>query len=664
MVRQLTAIMFSDMVGYTALMQENEQQAMANRGRQRKVLDAAIEEHGGDVLQVYGDGTLSVFRSAVEAVHCAVEVQARLRTGEPVPLRIGVHTGDIVHDDEGVYGDGVNVAARIQGLSVPGGVLISSKVFDEVKNQTDISTQKLGQFNLKNVKRPMDVHAVVNDGLAVPEEEHLSGHRPAKRRSVAVLPFVNMSSDAENEFFSDGITEEIINALTRVNGLQVTARTSSFAFKGQNQDVRDIASRLDVTHVLEGSVRRFGDQVRVTAQLICARDGYHLFSNNYDRKLEDIFSVQDEIAGTIVEQLADHLGPVQTSEEERGMVREHSHDTAAYSEYLRGRFEWARFSPEGTRRAIVHYERSMEMDPQCALPHSGLASAYVFLGAIGHMAPIEAFPRAEASALRALELEPDSGETHLALAGVKFFHHWDWEGAYHSFQKALSITPGNAEAHHLYSMYLTCVGEPEEALAEARSAVQLDPLSPTYNQTLGQVLLNLGRHEEAETQLRATLEMDPSFRTAIETLGWLYVHAGDLERAIETFKRFAQAAGTKYAGAANLGHVYGKSGQVDEARRMLALLEERTQVQPEVVLDVDFAIVHMGLGEPDLALDYLSRAVDKRMGAMVFLASFAPWADLRHDSRFTTLLERIGFPDGRAAGNGGPGAGVHDRLDH
>ena len=489
----------------------------------------------------------------------------------------------------------------------------------------------------------MTVHAVVNDGLAVPTDQHLSGHRAEKGRSVAVLPFVNMSSDAENEFFSDGITEEIINALTRINGLQVTARTSSFASKGESLDIREIAGRLDVTHVLEGLVRRFGDQIRVTAQLICAADGYHLFSDNYDRKLEDIFSLQDEIASTIVEQLAEHLGPVQTSAQDVD-VRRGSRDTDAYGEYLRGRFEWARFSPEGTRRAIVHFERSVDMDPGCELPHTGLAASYVFLGAIGHMPPTEAFPLAETAALRALEIEPNSGQTHLALAMVALFYHRDWDAAYHSFQKALSITPGNAEIHYLYGMYLTSVADYEEAIAEARTAVRLDPLSLPHHDALGQAMLHSGLYEEAEQQLLATIEMDPNFRAAIETLGWVYLESGDLQRAITTLQRLPEMAGHKYAAAGVLGYAYAKAGQIEEARRMLALLEERVEAQPDIVVDTDFTLLHLGLGDRDLALDYLERALEKRMGTMIFIATFPPWRELHSDPRFIALLERIGVP--------------------
>ncbi|MEQ9569876.1 MAG: adenylate/guanylate cyclase domain-containing protein, partial [Longimicrobiales bacterium] len=513
-VRQLSAIMFTDMVGYTTLMQEDEARARAQRDRQRTVLESTIAAHGGRILQFYGDGTLSVFPSAIEAVRAAVDVQRRLQDEPRVPLRIGLHTGDVVFDRNGVVGDGVNVASRIQGLATPGAILISGKVHDEVRNQSDIETRSLGRFRFKNVRRPLEVHAVRGEGLAPPDESALAPARERESRSVAVLPFVNMSADPDNEFFSDGVSEEIINALTRVRDLRVTARTSSFAFKGRNEDVREIASRLGVETILEGSVRRAGDRVRIAAQLIDARSGYHLFSEVYDRGLDDIFETQDELARTIVERLQAHLAspalpdgatrPIHGGHRhEYGatgslLVRAHTHDTEAYTEYLRGRFHWNKWTPQDARLAIQHMERSAEMDPTCALPFTGLATAYTLLASLGQLPADDAYPRAAAFARHALELESDAGESHLALATVKMFYEWDFEGAAKSFERALALTPGAAEAHNLYSMYLKAVGRLDEAVEHVETAVGMDPLSLPYNQTLAVALQTAGRLDDAE----------------------------------------------------------------------------------------------------------------------------------------------------------------------
>jgi TolB-like protein/class 3 adenylate cyclase/Tfp pilus assembly protein PilF len=644
MVRQLTAIMFTDMAGYTALMQQDERLAKASRDRQRQVIVSRSAEHGGRILQYYGDGTLSVFRSAIDAVRCAVEIQEGLRAAPAVPLRIGLHTGDVVHDEEGVFGDGVNVAARIQGMSVAGGILISGKVFDEVKNHPEIRTRSLGSFNLKHVQHPMNVFAVVNDGLSVPSETDVGLARVSTAKSVAVLPFVNMSADPENEYFSDGITEDVINALTRVNGLKVTARTSSFAFKNRNEDIRHIAERLAVSHVLEGSVRRAGNRVRVTAQLICAADGYHVFSESYDRSLDDVFAVQDEIATTIVGRLADHLRPMRTSEQERPIAAPHSHDTDAHVEYLKGRFEWAHFTPLGARRAISHYERSIALDPACALPHSGMATAYAFLGALGQLKAADAFSRAEAAALRALELEPDAAQSHVALASVKLFFHWDFEGAYRSLQKALTLTPGSAETHYIYGLCLQAMGEHEESIEVMRTAVQLDPLSAVCNDGLAHCLAAAGRVAEARDQIDRTLAVHPHFRSAMESLGWIHVLETNYDAAVTAFEKFSAAAGNEWAGAGDRGYAYAKAGRTDDAQRMLHLLESRSLLQPDVTLDMDFAIVHEALGNRDVALGHLSRAVERRMGSVVLLGSFAAFKGARTDPRFRAILDSVGLP--------------------
>lgn len=309
-MRQLAAIMFSDMFGYTALMQQNEQLAISKRKRLKEVLETSVTRYFGKVLQYYGDGALSIFNSAIDGVHCAMEVQQILQQEPKVEVRIGIHTGDITIDNQNIYGDGVNLASRIESLAVPGAIFISEKVFDDIKNQGSIAAREMGYFEFKNVISPMRVFAIANDGLVVPTRSELKGKTRHPKNRLAVLPFVNMSADAENEYFSDGITEELLNALTKVDGIQVISRTSAFAFKGKNTDVRDIGIQLNVDRILEGSVRKASFIVRITAQLINAADGYHIWSETYDRKLDNIFEVQDEIsviiANKLRENLADH----------------------------------------------------------------------------------------------------------------------------------------------------------------------------------------------------------------------------------------------------------------------------------------------------------------------------------------------------------------------
>ena len=335
-----------------------------------------------------------------------VDIQRRFRLDPPIPVRIGLHLGDIVHDQDGVHGDGVNVAARVQGLAVPGSVLISGGVYAELKNHPRLPTRALGDFELKNVQTPLAIHAVAASALAVPSPADLSAGGNRAKKSIAVLPFVSMSSDVENEYFTDGITEEILNTLVRFDDLKVTARTSSFVFKGRHEDVREIGRALHVGAVLEGSVRKSGNRVRITAQLVDTADGYHLFSNSYDRVLEDIFAVQDEIARTIAQELR-VLFPV-TGAQTPTTVRKPTESSEAYSRYLRGLHCWNQWTPNTTQEALRHFRDALALDPDFALAYTGVARCYAHLGAGGQLRSAAAYAAAQEAAQRAIELNPGS----------------------------------------------------------------------------------------------------------------------------------------------------------------------------------------------------------------------------------------------------------------
>ena len=638
--RRLAAIMFADMVGYTALLQEDEATARRNRTRLRQTLTSSVEAQGGSVAQFYGDGALSVFHSAVGAVESAVAIQRALSQEPAVPVRIGIHIGDVVHDEEGAFGDGVNVASRIESLSVPGGVLVSGKVYDEIRNQGHLETKSLGDVRLKNVTDPVPVYALCSEGLAVPDPLDFEGD-VTRESSIAVLPFMNMSTDEENEYFSDGITEELINLLTRVNGLKVTARTSSFSFKGKNIDVREIGRQLGVAHVLEGSVRRSGNRVRITAQLLSAADGYHLFSETYDRTVDDVFATQDEISETIVEALAEKLTPTHASTRD---VVSPGISPEAHKEYLKGLFHWARWTPEGAREAMSAFERSIELDPRAALPHSGLAHCYTYLAFIGQMPFDRSYPAARSHAEKALELDPTLGEAHVSLGLVDLFGEWDFDGAYAHFQKALSLNPGSATVRHMYATYLMSTGKTHEALAEMKLAVELDPFSPMMKLYLAFSLQSCGESDEAIRICEAVLDADPHFRAALETLGWIRLGQGRIEEATEAFEALYRMLGDPLKGVSDLGYVYAIQGRTEEAREMLSRLEQRRERDPDVVLGIDFATVLAGLGEVEEAAAHLRDARDQHMAAVLMLPNHPPWDGLIDHPAVADVYREIGRP--------------------
>nr|MCU0405958.1 tetratricopeptide repeat protein [Ignavibacteriaceae bacterium] len=591
-IRMLAAIMFTDMVGYTALMQENEKRAKILRDKHRSVLERLILEHRGQILQYYGDGTLSIFGSAIEAAVCGAKIQQELQLEPKVPLRIGIHAGDVVYDDEGVYGDGVNIAARIENLAVPGSVLVSDKINDELKNQTQISSTFLGRYELKNVKSPVKIYALTSDGLVVPTHDQLEGKSAVSENSIAVLPFINLSADKENEYFSDGMTEELLNALAKVEGLLVTSRTSSFAFKGKNTDIREIGKLLGVKTILEGSVRKYGNRVRVTAQLINSENGYHKWSETFDRNLEDIFAVQDEIANSIVEQLKKTIKIYSPS---KSLVLVPTENIDAYNLYLKGLYNWNKWSPDFMLKAIKYFEDALAIAPDFSLAYSRLAACYIFLGAAGFMPSNVAYAKAKDYANKSYELDSSIIDVHITIGMIKYFNDWDWEGAEKCFLKALEVNPNSAETHQYYAMLLTTLGHHKKALKEAELAYQLDPLNAPISYILSFVYFNNNQLETAIAQQKKTIELDSDFGDAWNSMAWMYVRINEYDKAIEIFNKILNDPANMMRANSGLSYTFAKLGKTDRAVEFIRNAEANDLEQSTTAMEL--AIVYTGLGE-------------------------------------------------------------------
>ncbi|MCP5108244.1 MAG: guanylate cyclase, partial [bacterium] len=605
-IRQLAAVMFTDIVGYTAMMQSDEQDANQKRKRHKKVLESLIGTHRGKILQYYGDGSLSTFTSAVEAVTCAVEIQGELQKEPKIPVRIGLHIGDIVYDSEDIYGDGVNVASRVESLAAPGGVLVSDKVFDEIKNHPEFSTVSMGEFELKNVKRPLELFALTNKGLTVPTKDDLHSRRKAAEKSIAVLPFLNMSSDPENEYFSEGITEEIINVLVKVGGLNVTARTSSFAFKGKNMDVREIGTMLGVTTILEGSVRKAGNKVRITAQMIDTGSGFHIFSEDYDRGLEDIFAVQDEIALLITDKLRENLA---SPRESVLRVTPPTENLEAYDLYLKGRHNLRIGSFESVTASLEDFKKAAAMEPGFALPYIGISNAYVFLGISRLHDPKEAYSRAGKYAALAQKIDDNLAETHMALARIHFFYEWDMKKAKKSIAKALRLGPGSAEIHSTYSAFLLAEGNREQALVEAKIAGKLDPLSPLSPHTLAYVYYSMERYDEAVEQCDRALAVLPSFQQVFVLKAKSFLCAGEIDKALKAFQEISESPNRvtiKHVASA-LG--YSKRGETAKIYDCLEKVKEQEKAGTAEFLNWSYALIYLALNDSDKMFYYLEKSL-------------------------------------------------------
>ncbi len=637
--RSLAAIMFADMVGYTKLMQEDESKAKLLRDRQRNVVDKSIATHNGRVMQYYGDGTLSMFTSAIKAVEAAREIQEQLQKDPKVPLRIGIHIGDVVHDSEGVFGDAVNVAARVQSLSVPGGVMISGKVFEEIKNHPGIKVEAFGEHDLKNVFNPISIFALANEGLSVPEQSYIQGITGSHKNSVAVLPFANFSPNPENEYFSDGITEEIINATVKLDGLQVPSRTSVFAYKNTKKDIREIGKELNVATVLEGSVRQAGNKIRVTAQLINTDDGFHVWSENYDGELKDIFKVQDEISQKIAEKLEQNF----EFSISRNLYEASTDSVVAYNHYLQGLYYWNKRTPESVQKAIDCYRKAIKKCATYTKAYSGLANCYSFLGTIGHLKGKAAFPKAEKFALKALELNGFRGESFVSLGFVDLFYKWDYNSAEANFRKAITMEPNNEEARIALAMYYRITGDLERMFHHTKAASKIAPVSLPVLLQHGYSYWLSGKHEKAMETYEKILELDPLFRSALEGMALVYVAEEKYDKAIKVVKKYLDLVDSEYKGGTQLGYIAALKGNKKLANENLEIIKKRGLANPDLNMSLDFAVIYAAMGENDEAFTYLNKAVDEKLGAILFIKTMFPLDKLRSDIRYNQLLERMGL---------------------
>jgi serine/threonine-protein kinase len=475
---------------------------------------------------------------------------------------------------------------------------------------------------------------VIDGKTAVKNAQNIRGAAPAK--SVAVLPFVNMSADAENEYFCDGLAEELLNALAKIDDLKVAARTSAFSFKGKNTNVSEIGTVLNVKTVLEGSVRKSGNQLRITAQLINATDGYHLWSERYDREMKDIFDVQDEITLAVVDALKVKL----LGEEQGAVLKRYTRNPEANEFFLRGLFYFNKFTPDDFQKASENFQSAIAIDPNYTLAYVGLAEAYTELSFFS-FSPNETMPKAREAANKALELDDTLGEAHNSLAIIKMYFDWDYAGAEQEYKRAIALNPGNPPAHMWYGFYLGLMGRFEESLKEMQRAQELDPLNAPNNSGIGIVLLWARQFERAIEQFRKVLELNPNYYIACNYLAEAYAHIGDFDSAIATIEKVQQAV-TDPLTLSTAGYLYGKSGDRIKALEILNEFEKRSN--EEYVPAMNFAQIYAGLGDIEQALVWLDKACNERAVWIPFLKADLKFDSLRFDPRFQELLKKVGFP--------------------
>lgn len=630
--RKLAAIMFTDIKGYTAMMQRDERLSIAIRKRHREVFNDITNEFDGEILQYYGDGTLSIFNSAVQAVKCGIRLQSGFLSEPKIPVRIGIHTGDIVYNNEEIIGDSVNLTSRLESMAIPGSVLISHKVYDEIKNQTEIKSHFLGKVILKNVKDAFPVYCVVNTPLTIPSFSELGGKKEHLSKKIAVLPFLNMGSLDADEFFCDGITEEILNVLAKIDGLQVTSRTSSFYFKNKNVKIKEIGETLGVDYILEGSIRRAGEKIRITAQLIQTKDDFHLWSQKFDRNIEDVFAVQDEISSIIAHKLTETLKLDSSQPMQRRNV-----DSKAHEAFLKGRFLFNNWSPDAVKQGIREYQKAIEIDPLYAEAYSGQAACFIFLAMTGY--DTSGMEKALELTEKAINLNPNNEETVLALAMVTSIYKKNYKEAELHFTKALNLNPDNATAHHYYAMHLVQTGQLEEALIEYKRAAELDPLSSAINTDYATALYVIGHYDEALEQVNSVLDLSPGFRSAWEAKGWIYYYIKDYENALESFTNYQKLTGSEDKGLSGIAVVLATMGKIKEAELYLSRMLKRKKDNPDILMEIDLALVYIGLGRYSEAISCLDAGLEAGQGS-IFVNSMPIFRKLEHLDKFKEVLQK------------------------
>lgn len=655
--RQLTAILFTDIEGYTAIMEQSEQKAMIIKDRHRDILQKEHEQFNGRIIQYYGDGTLSTFQSVVEAVQCALSMQQQFVQLPQIPVRMGLHIGDVVFDEGFVFGDGVNVASRIESLGVAGSVLISDKANDELFNHPELKTVSVGIYQLKNVKRPVEVFALTHEELVIPtrgslkgktEEEKHAEHNTHEKsgtgksvplKSIAVLPFVNMSNDPEQEFFSDGMAEEIINSLTHLKDLSVAGRTSSFQFKGKNFDLHQLGEKLSVHTVLVGSVRKQGNRIRVTTQLINIDNGYQLWSEKYDREMDDVFAIQDDIALSITRKLKLTL----LKKDRDLMTKSPTQNTEAYELYLKGRFYLARRGAS-VITSIQCFQKAIVIDPGFALAHAGYADANLLIASYGLLPPRQAMAQAKQSAERALELDPSLCEPYCSLGYYYTCFEWNWPEAKKNFLRSIEINPRYAEGHYRYGWnYLTCVeGKFEEAEKHGKIAIALEPLSSICYASYALILHCAGKFKEALAVCQKGIELDLNSFLCHVAAGVTQISLQQYGGAIGSFESAMKLSNRHSFTVHGFIWTYCITERFEKAHILMNELKERSH--SEYVANTLTALSAAYLNDLDEAFDYLEKAYHDRDPILVTL-KYEQWvpAALRDDPRFQIFLDRIGF---------------------
>jgi len=638
--RRLAAIVFTDIVGYSALSQRDEALAIGLLDAHNSLIRMIVKRHGGREVKTIGDSFLIEFSSALEAVRFAVEAQGELRKSgtegatEGVSVRIGVHVGDVVDRDGDLFGDAVNIASRIVRVAEGGEVCISGHVHDQVVNKVPYRLEKMPHQPLKNIELELEIYRVV-----LPWE---SGPVPAATvaaNRIAVLPFTNISPDPNDGYFADGLTEELITALSEVRGLRVIARTSANRYRDATKSVDQIGRELGVSHLLEGSVRKAGNRIKVTAHLVDARSQEDVWSDMYEKDFADVFSIQSGIAASVVDSLKVRL----LSTEKARIQTKETENVAAYVAYLKGRMLLREGTEKGVHLAREQFEFAIREDKDYAKAYAGMADSVMLLGDYLFSPIPQALEEARTCVKRALALDPNLAEARVSLANLLMYD-YRFDEAEKEFRRALETNPSYATGHHWYSTCLQMFGRQKEAIGEVLQAEELDPLSSAITISTIYRLCGFASDEEIEKRIRKLEGIDPTSPLITEARMVHGFARKDWAGAMVHLRKMIERDPEDPFLDMDLAYLYAVTGRTEEAKQLVKKLErvpEDSRIRGQLL-----AFVYVGLGDFDRAFEWLRYALSKKEFFISWLRSNPLYASARSDPRFGDLMRSAGLPEG------------------
>ncbi len=663
--RQLAAIMFTDIVSYSKLMSRNEQEAFDVMRKNRSIQKSLVELHNGKWVKEIGDGVLAMFRTAYDSQQCALAIQKEIREQCEHQVRIGIHLGDIIIENDDAFGDGVNVAARIQSIADPGGIYLSESVFKAVMARTNHPVYDLGEFCLKNISYPIRIYALLGEGLPSPSDQVLKQqvrnkkplqttnanisdgkpwidhHRTPSNLSIAVLPFKNLSPDQENQYFADGVMGDILNNLQQMHELKVISQTSVEQYRNTTKPISQIGIELKVHYLLEGSVRKSYDEIMITAQLINARDDRNVWADNFTStySTKGIFSIQREIAKKIVTELQLKISPEKIAE----ITQPKTKNRNAYEHYLRGMFYWYQITARSLETALRYFELARDEDPNFAPAYAGIAMVWGGYIQHGLVSSVEASPKVNEAAAKALALDSSLAEVHymLALVMMNGCMEWNWEVTEREFRKTIELNPNFAEARLHYAHHLNIQGRPEEAEIQAEKAMEIEPFNP-FIQVVYAMHLNLVRKpEESIKVLNSLLATEPNNYFALSTLRSSYHNLKSYDDALEAWEKSFASRGDKEAIEA-LKHGNQEGGYCIALQRIAELLIARSVTS--FITPWQIATLYTRAGTNHEALDWLEKACHDQDANMPYISADPIFDELRDDPRFGKLLKKMKLP--------------------